>query len=150
MPQNATQSSLNTSHSEMEKQKRARFALLARVGHLKKEASQLHDEADFYSTTATELLAHSMESLLLLESLEERHPEIRKELISLTSKHIQSVKRLLSFWPQNTKSQSRFYKLLDSAGVEMATDISPEGYVSPSMDLTLKNVARAIGATRRE
>lgn len=150
MPQNETQSSLTSVGSEMEKQKRARFVLLAKVGHLKREASQLHEEADFYSTIATELLALSMEQLTLLESLEEKHPEIKAELVNLTSKHTHFVRQLLDFWPQNTVSRSRFYALLDSAGVEMATDVSPEGYVSPSMDLILKNVVRAIEATKKE
>lgn len=137
--------------SELAEQKRARFALLARVGRQKREASQLQDEATFYSTIVTELLAVSGELLALVESQEATMK--REELLAvvdLASRQRRSTRRLLSFWPQNSESQQRFSEMLDSAGVAMVTDTSQEGYVSPSMDQMLKNAERAIVAMKRE
>jgi hypothetical protein len=135
--------------SEMEKQKRARFALLARVGHQKKEVCQLHEEADFYSSIVTELLALSTELLTSLEAVEDQHPALKFDLVTQVSKHTSLLKHLLSFWPQNITSEQRFLELLDSDGVVMATDISDDVYVSPSMDRMVKNVERAIEVTKQ-
>ena len=137
--------------SQLGEQKRARFALLAKVGHQKKEVSQLHEEADFYSTIATELLALSTEQLHLLEKMELLlNKEAQVSLVEISSRHTKLTKRLLSFWPRSTASQSRIFEVLDSVGVAMATDTSEEGYVSPSMDQILNNVARAIEVTKKE
>jgi hypothetical protein len=134
--------------SEMEKQKRARFALLARVGHQKREVCQLHEEADFYSSIATELLALSTELLTSLEAVEEEHPLVKSDLVIQVSRHTSLLKRFLSYWPQNITSEQRYLELLDSDGVAISTDVSDDVYVSPSMDRMLRNVARAIEVTK--
>jgi hypothetical protein len=87
MTANAMISSSDSLTSQLAEQKRARFALLAKVGHLKKGASQLHEEADFYSTIVTELLALSTEQLQLLEQLEQETPrkELKEKLVVITS-----------------------------------------------------------------
>ena len=134
--------------SEMEKQKRARFALLARVGHQKREVSQLHEEADFYSSIATGLLALSTELLTSLEAVEAEHPALKLDLVTQVAKHTSLLKRLLSYWPQNITSEQRFLELLDSDGVAISTDTLDDVYVSPSMDRMVRNVARAIEVTK--
>lgn len=142
-----TSSSSNTDLSEMDKHKRARFALLARVGRQKKEVSQLQDEASFYSTVATVLLAHSLEQLELLEQQAQENPALLGNLVTLESELQFLVKNMLRFWPEHTASQERFSKLLDSEPFRKVTDCTEDGYVSLSMERVLKNVGRAIVAS---
>lgn len=144
----ATASSSTTDPSPMARLKRDKFALLARVGHLGREVSALHAEADLYCSTATELLAASLELLMQLEAVEAQEGAPRKELVIPVSRVTNSIRRLLNFWPKNTMSQDRVLEMLDSDGVEMGTVVSDDGYVYLSSDLILSNAARAIGATK--
>jgi hypothetical protein len=148
MSQHAIASPSTLVDSAMVKQKREKFALLARVGHQKREVCRLHEEADFYSSIVTELLALSTESLTLLVAEEEKHPELKLPILTLVSRQTNLLKRLLNYWPRDSQSQERVCALLESDGLETMTDVSDEGYVSPSMDLILRNVARAIEVTK--
>lgn len=143
-------SSSNTPPSEKEKLKRDKFALLAKVGVQKRRASRFLAETDFYSGTATELLALSGDLLEVLQSLEEAHPEIKPDLTDLTSQYHRLIKRLLGFWGPDIESQERFSKLLDSDGLAKVLADTPDGYVSLSTDRILRNVERAIEVTKRE
>lgn len=128
--------------------KRERFALLAQVGRLKKEVSQLHDEADFYSLIATELLALSRVQLTLAEEKETASGTMDASLIAPASRLLVLTKALLRFYPETSTSRERTSRLLESNALAMVTDTSPEGYVTPSMTLLLRNVERAIVATK--
>lgn len=145
-----TASSLTSDTSKMVKLKRDKFALLAKVGHLGREVSALHDEADHYSSIATELLAVSSELLTLLEEQEEENQKTNPYLVIPASRLTSLTQKLLNYWPKGSKSQDRVYEMLDSDGVVTVTDTSEEGFVYPSMDLILKNVGRAIGASREQ
>lgn len=141
--------SLTTAISEMKKQKRARFALLAMVGHRKKEASRLQDEADFYSTTATEALAALEDAATLLAELgQQGSPEAMKGAVDLTSVRFRLARQLLNFWPTGTTSEDRLWKVLGSDGLATILEDTPEGYLSLSSTQWVNNVARAIEATK--
>lgn len=141
--------SLTTAVSEMNKQKRARFALLAMVGHRKKEVSQLHDEADFYSTVATEALAALADAAILLAELGQRgNPEAMKGSTDLTSTRFRLVQQLLNFWPTGTTSVDRLWKVLGSDGPATVLENTPDGYLSLSSTQWVDNVARIIEATK--
>ena len=134
--------------SPMARLKRDKFALLAKVGHLGREVSALHDEADHYSSIVTELLAASLELLAWVEEEEIQRNQPDPSLVIPVSRITNSIQRLLNFWPKNTTSQDRVLEMLESDGVEMGTTTSEEGYVYLSSDLILRNVERAIGATK--
>jgi hypothetical protein len=126
---------------------RDKFALLAKVGVQKRRASRFQDETEFYYTTATELLAISGDLLDLLQRLEPEHPELKGLLSDHTSRYHRSIRRLLGFWGKDIESQERSLKLLDSDGLARVLADTPDGYVSLSSDLILRNVERAIEAT---
>ena len=137
--------------SQMESQKRARFALLAKVGIQKRALSRSRAEADFYCSLVTELLAVSGAQYKLLERLEEKGvKQLSPSLFILGLKLNRSMQQLLSYWPEDTESQARLSQLLDSAGVAMLSETTPDGWPSPSQALILKNVERAIEVSRME
>lgn len=144
----ATVSSSTTDTSQMAKLKRDKFALLAKVGHLGREVSALHEEADHYSSIATVLLAASMELLTLLEEQEVMEESPNERLVTPVSRIMNSIQKLLHFWPKGSMSQDRVYSMLDSDGLGMATVSSEDGFVYPSMDLILRNVERSIEASK--
>lgn len=135
--------------SEMAKLRRDKFALLARVGQRKREASQFREEAEFYCGNVTELLALLAEAMQLLREMSPPE-EGNAKVADLTSKHIQLVGQLLSFWPSNLESQNRVLSLLDSPGLGMVTGLTKDGFVIPSSALILESVARAIAVTKEE
>lgn len=128
--------------------KRDKFALLAKVGHAKRAHSVLQAETELYCTTATELLAISMELLALLESEEESKGEMNLNAVIPVSRLYRCVQKISNFCVTDTASEQRMLRLLESDGAVMAMDTCNEGYASPSMDLMLKNVARAIVASK--
>lgn len=139
----------NMKASEMKKLKGQKFALLARVGHQKKKASVLHEEATFYSTIVTELLASSGEALeFLVSNPDLTIPHNKLRVAQFGSRRLRLIKRLLSYWPPDTESQQRLWSLLTSAGLGMDLVRTSEGSVTLSMDRILNNVARTIEATK--
>lgn len=145
-------SSRNSRVSEKRKLVRDKFALLAMVGRVKKEVSQLQDEADFYSTIATDLVALSEDQLELLQQIEKQadSDQMTDLVIDLTSQFHHLIRRLLSFYPQRTKSQERYSRMLGSDGLARVLADTPDGYVSLSTDQILENVERVIDLTKRE
>lgn len=134
----------------MKKLVRDKFALLARVGVRKREASAFQDEAEFYCGIVTGLLAASAEQLLLLQMVadETNVPRLKGAVADITSRQHRLIKQLLDFWPRNTESQTRTLNLLGCAGLVKMTERTDDGSVSLSTDQILKNVARAIAATK--
>lgn len=145
-----TASSWTTPLSEMEKQKRARFALLAMVGRLKKEASAYREAEEVYSGIATDLLVDFVGLTLLLQRLDQRLPALKPASAYYTSRLHRSLKQLLRFSPQATDSQERLLNLLSSDGLETMLDVSEEGWLSLSTDQILGNVVRAIEASKEQ
>ena len=145
-----TQSKSNTATSQKESRGPGYFALLAKAGHNKRKLLALHEEAEFYSTIATELLAHlvARRDVLLQEEAKSGHPI--PELIEVTSLLTQQLKRTLSFWPNDTESQSRILALLESSGLETLMIGTGDGFVTPSSDLILGNVVRIIAHTKEQ
>lgn len=141
-------SDLLSAISERDKQKAARFALLARVGRQKREASLLHDEAETYCSSVIELVALSTALLRQLEAAEETDKSLSRSVVTLSSRHSQLIRHLLNSLPLAMISRERVLRMLNSAGLATATDITEEGYVSPSSDQILRNVVRAIGITK--
>lgn len=148
MTSTATTSSLATAISEMEKHKRARFALLAKVGQRKREASAYRDEAEFYCGSVTELAALSAELVELLQRLEKRAPGLSPFTVEYTSRLHHSIRRLLRFWPQNSDSQERLANLLNSDGLETMLGVTAEGFLSLSSTQVVENVERVIALTK--
>ena len=144
----STKSDSRTATSEMAKVKSAKFALLARVGVLKREASALHGEADNFSSNVTELVALSTDMLTLLEAVEERDKTLSQDVLTLSSRHTQLMQHILYSLPPSMASRERVWKMLSSDGLATAMDITEEGYVSPSSAQILRNVVRAIGITK--
>lgn len=149
MSQLKTQSSSTTPTSGMGNHKRGYFALLAKVGALKRKLSLYLGEMEHYSTTAIELLVLSSELLRLLEEQDLRGLSKRK-LLRLSSKHTRLTRCITHYYTPSTESQERLSTLLNYDGLEMAMDTSEEGYVSPSMDQILRNMGRALEVTREE
>lgn len=149
MSKQSSQSPPTTQASEMVKLRRDKFALLAKVGQRKREASQFQDEAEYYFGIVTALLAVSGEAMAELRLT--NPPENGNEKVAdLSSRHIQLTRQLLSYWPKNLESQERVLRLLNSDGLAMTTTTTDDGYVIPSSDLILESVARAIAATSKE
>lgn len=140
-------SDLRTVISERDSLKSAKFALLAKVGQRKREALALHAEADSYSSTVTELVALSTGLLHLLEQVEPQVRGISPALVTLSSRHTHLMHHILDSLPRSSMSRDRVLRMLNSDGLETAMDITDDGYVSPSSDQILRNVARAIGIT---
>lgn len=148
MTKTGTKFNLRTALLEMEKQKRARFALLAMVGVRKREASQLREEMLLYYTTATELAALSVELLAFLQRAEATAPQISPLVAESTFTAHRSIKRLLNFSAQNSESQQRLVTLLNSDGLETMMGVTGDGYLSLSSDQIIGNVARVIEVTK--
>lgn len=134
----------NTATYPTEKLRRDKFALLAKVGHLKRVASRSAEETEFYYTTATEALALLAEALRQLASIEREAGSRNPGLVDITSRHHHLIRRLSSYWPQNSESQQRILNLLESDGLATVMGVTSDGYASLSSDLILENVARAI------
>lgn len=143
----SSKSAPNMTVSERKKLVRDKFALLAKVGRQKKRASQFGDEAEFWATNVTELLAVLADALEHLEGLA---PLDDLRTAQLRSEHIRLARRLLGFWPPNSESQNRVLNLLDCDGLAKVTELTREGFVILSSDLILENVERIIEATRAE
>lgn len=142
-------SSSNSPDSEKTRLVRDKFALLARVGRLKRAALTLHEEADFYSTSATDLAAQLADVLEFLQIMEEHAPKHLTPFVAeSTSRFHNSIRQLLRFSPPSSESTERYWKVLGSAGLEKVLATTPDGYVSLSTDLILKNVERSIAATK--
>ena len=139
---------MNTQTSKTKRRDPGYFALLARVGHQKRAASALQDEANFYSSTATELHALLRDAFSLLEQVDGLPPETRKKTIELTSKWYRLVGQQLAFWPSNSESQDRALKLLTSDGLVKEIVLTPDGLLSLSSDRILRNVESAIEVTK--
>jgi hypothetical protein len=127
---------------------RDKFALLARVGVRKREALASQEEAEFYYSIVTELLALSGDLLEFLQKAETKAPSLRGYVTENTSRYHALIKRLLNHWPSSTASRNRALNLLDSDGLARVLAPTPDGYVSLSSDLILENVARAIEAIK--
>lgn len=137
-----------TDTSEMEVHKRARFALLARVGRQKREVSTLLAALDSSYSNVTELVALSVAQLQWAEEAEQHLPqEMKDQLVTLSSAQTQLIRQILYSLPDATICRELCLKMLNSDGLAMAMDVTPEGYVSPSGDQILRNVARALGPT---
>lgn len=134
---------------ERDKLKRDKFALLAMVGHRKREASRYQEEAEFWSGCVIETLAVLRDAM---DKLRKEHPteEGDKEMIKLMSRHSRLIRQLTSYFPPDTTSQLRLSALLESVGLERVTASTEEGYVFLSSDLILENVERIIEATKAE
>lgn len=144
----STTSSSPTETSQKAPPKQAKFVLLAKVGQLKREASQLHEEADSYCSIVTALVAGYTELLMWAEAKEREFPGLSTDLVTHSSNHTQLVKGLLHNLPHASISRERVLKLLNSDGLGMAMDVTEDGYVSPSSAQILRNVERAIVATK--
>lgn len=143
-----TSSPSTTDTSEMAVHKRARFALLARVGRQKKEASMLLEALDNSFTNVTELVALSQAQLRWAEEAEQYLPrELKDSLITLSSAQTQLIRQILYSLPGDTTCRELSLKMLNSDGLGTSLDVTEEGYVSPSGDQILRNVARALEAT---
>lgn len=141
-------SALATATSERDQHKRARYALLAMVGQRKREASILHTALADSFTNVTDLVAEYTDLLHFVEGLEDRlSQEERDDLVSLSSNHSQLMRQILSSLPDDSICRDLCLKMLNSDGLAKALDVTPEGYVSPSGDQMLRNVARALGHT---
>ena len=150
MTSRSMKSSKNSPDLVREKLVRDKYALLARVGQRKREASAFQDEAVFYFTIVTELLALSAGLLEGLQEAEETNAQVKSRLLEHTSHYHRLIRSLLSFWPKNSESQVRILSLLDCDGLEKALACTPDGYVSLSTDQILENVARAIEVIKEE
>lgn len=148
MTRTATKLSLSTVVSQRDALKRDKFALLAKVGHRKKEASAYQDEAEFYCGIATELLALSVDLVEFLQRAEKRAPAVTPLSADATSRLHRSIKRLLRSWPPRSDSQERLLSLLKSDGLATMIATTEEGYVTLSSDQIVGNVARIIAATK--
>lgn len=129
---------------------RAKFALLAQVGRLKKEVSAYQEAEEVYSGIVTELLAVSTGLVLLLQDLDKRAPVLKPASVHYTSRLHRLLKRLLNFCPQATDSQERLLNLLSSDGLGTMLDVTGDGYLSLSTGQILANVERAIEASREQ
>jgi hypothetical protein len=127
---------------------RDKFALLAMVGRRKREALASQEEAEFYYSIVTELLALSGDVLEFLQRAETKAPSLKGYVAENTSRYHDLIQRLLQFWPTSSASKERALNLLDSDGLERVLASTPDGYVSLSTDLILANVERAIEAIR--
>lgn len=134
----------------MKKLKRDKFALLAKVGHRKREVSLLQDEADFYCGSAIGLHALLADQQQLLEMLAEAtgNPHLKGRVADFISRHNQLIRPLLNFWPSGSESQQRLLSLLGSDGLAKVMESTREGYVSLSTTQVLRNVELAIEATK--
>lgn len=146
-----TSSPSTTEVSPQDQHKRARFALLAQVGRQKKQVSTLLEALQDSFTNVTGLVAGYTALLHWVEELESQlTPQQRDDLVTHSSLHTRSIKQLLYSLPGDTLCRDLSLKMLDSDGLGMALDVTTEGYVSPSGDQILRNVARAIEATSTE
>lgn len=129
---------------------RDKFALLAKVGRLKREVSQLREEVKFYSSSATELAAVSVEQLGVLQPLAEAvgEAELKMEVAVITSRHLLWMRKLLKHWPSDSECQQKLLALLESEGPQRLMASTPDGYATLSTGLILNNVAQIIEATR--
>lgn len=143
-----TTSSLATLTSEMTKHKRARFALLARVGRQKKEVSQLREETEFYFGIATDLLALSTELVEFLQRAEATAPGLKAYNAVSTSRLHHSIKRLLRSYPSDSDLQKKWLSTLTSDGLATMVGVTADGYLSLSSTQVVNNVARVIEATK--
>lgn len=134
----------------MAKVVRDKFALLAKVGRQKREASQLRDEVTFYSSSVTELAAVSVEQLAVLQDLADRvdSPQLKAAVADITSRHLIWMRKLLKHWPKDLECQQKLLGLLESGGPQRLMASTPEGYATLSTGLILSNVERIIEATR--
>ena len=148
MTSKGTKSNKNSWDLERKRLVRDKFALLAKVGVRKREALASQEEAEFYSTIVTELLALSGDLLEFLQRAEQKAPSLRGYVAENTSRYHDLIQRLLSYYPQSLASRERALNLLDSDGLERVLATTPDGYVSLSSDLILENVERAIEAIR--
>lgn len=137
-----------TPDSRREKLPPAYYALLAKVGVRKREASAYRDEAEHYCGIVTELLALSTELVVFLQATEKRAPGLKPLTADSTFRLHRSIKQLLNFWPQNSDSQERLLTLLDSDGLATMTGSTADGYVSLSSDQVVGNVERIIAVTK--
>lgn len=142
-----TKSLLGMPDLEKAKLKREKFALLAKVGQRKREASRFQDEAEFYCGSVIETLAVLKDAM---DKLRKEHPtaEADPEMTGLMSRHTRLIRKLTTYWPPDMESQQRLSILLDSVGLETVTASTDEGYVFLSSDLILENVARIIAVTK--
>lgn len=124
------------------------YALLARVGHQKKKASQFQDETAFYIGIVIELLALSVEQNDLLQALAGKLVPLKGLSSEHTSQLHNLVKKLHSFWPTNIESQERLLNLLACDGLGKLQGTTPDGLLSLSTDRILRNVAQIIEATK--
>lgn len=137
-----------TETSAMKKLKQDKFALLARVGHQKRAALALQDEANFYSSLVIEHHAILRDAFNLLEQIDGLPPATRKQVITLTSRWSLLIKRLLAFSPSNSESLDRVLSVLTSDGLEKEVVLTPDGLLSLSSDRILRNVESAIEVMR--
>lgn len=146
----STKLSSTTPDSAMEKVVRAKFALLAKVGRQKREASLLRDEVTFYSSSVTALAAVSVEQLGVLQDLADRvdSPQLKAAVADITSRHLIWMRKLLKHWPNDSECQQKLSELLESDGPQRLMASTPEGYATLSTGLILGNVERIIVATR--
>lgn len=128
---------------------KAKFALLARVGHLKRKASQSHEQANFYSSIVTELLAVSGEESSLPRQAEDS-PETLLKRAELKSRRLHLIQQLLDFSPRSLESQETHWKLLTSAGLEKEIVVTRDGFLTLSSGLILDNVELLIAATKAQ
>lgn len=145
----AQRSSSTTETSPMKKLKREKFALLARVGHHKRNLSALQDEANFYSTIVTALLADYEVALRSLEAEDLSALDRKQIVMELTSRRLHLTRQLLNFSPPSSESLDRIWNLLNSDGLATSLVTTPEGWLSLSSDLILGSVERAIEVTKQ-
>lgn len=148
----STKSNSTTQDSATAKVVRDKFVLLAKVGRQKREASQLHDEVTFYSSSVTELAAVSVDQLGVLQDLADRvdSPQLKAAVAEITSRHLIWMRKLLKHWPKNSECQQKLLALLESDGPQQLMAFTPDGYATLSTGLILGNVERIIVATREQ
>lgn len=143
-----SRSSSTSATSKKETSSLVSSAQRVKADRLRKAVSMLNDETDFYCSSVTELAVQLAALLEVLQDLSEDAPWMREFVASHTSRYHQSLKNLLSFYPQSTISARRLYAVLTSDGLEKVLPYTPGEWPSLSSDLIIENVARSIGHTK--